>query len=503
MELFIEVLGSLCTLKNILFINIGLACGITVGSLPGLTAVMAVALLLPLTFGLEPITGMLLLLGVYCGGTYGGSITAILINTPGTPSAAATVLDGYKMAQKGRAGEALQMALVASVFGGLFSAVALMFTAPALAAIALKFGPAEYFALAVFGLTIISGVSGKSIVKAIIMGLLGLLVSTVGLDPMDGFDRFTFGITPLAGGIQLIPALVGIFAISEIFTKIKDIEKPIDEAAKFTNINLPFSEILRCGKTIVKSSIIGSIIGAIPGTGAAIASFFSYNEAKRSSKSPELFGTGILEGIAAPEAANNAVTGGALIPLLTLGIPGDVVTAIMLGALMMQGITPGPSLFVNQKHWVYAIMLGIIFINIFMYLQGRLFIKAFVNVTKIPVKLLTPILVFLCILGSYAVNNTTFDCMIMVIFGVVGYLLLKLDFPLTPMVIAIVLGPLAEVNMRRALILSEGSPIIFFQKPISAVILTLSALMIIMPFVSKFINKSKKGDCDGEIIERK
>lgn len=475
-----DILANLFTIKNLLFINIGLAAGIIIGALPGLTATMGVALLLPLTFGMDSITGMLLILGVYCGGIYGGSITAVLIKTPGTPASAATILDGYIMAKQGRAGEALEMALKASTIAGLFSAFVLLFVAPQLAKFALKFGPPEYFALAVFGLTIISSINSESIIKGLISGMLGMLVSTIGLDPIGGIDRLTFGIDKLAGGINLIPAMIGLFAISEILEKTRTIDHPIGEIEKFKKQNLPWSEVMKYWKTIIKSSAIGTFIGAVPGTGAAIASFLSYNVAKRTSKNPQTFGKGNIEGVAASEAGNNGVTGATLIPLLTLGIPGDTVTAIMLGALMMQGITPGPQLFVRQAYWVYSIMLGLILVNIFMYLQGELFIKAFVNVTRIPSNMLIPILIILCVIGSYAVNNTVFDVGVMLFFGVVGYILTRLDFPITPINIGIILGPLAESNLRRSLSLSEGSYSIFINRPISAIFL----LLAIISFVS-------------------
>ncbi|MGD9156121.1 MAG: tripartite tricarboxylate transporter permease, partial [Bacillota bacterium] len=432
------------------------------GALPGLTATMGVALFLPLTFGMNPITGILMLLGIYCGGIYGGSITAILIKTPGTPASAATILDGYTMAQKGHGGKALQMALVASTIAGIFSALMLLFIAPQLARAALKFGPPEYFALAIFGLSIISSVCGNNVFKGMIAGILGMFVSMIGLDPIGGIPRLTFGYDYLAGGINLIPALIGLFAISEIFHKVSDQENKIEEATEFIHENLTLKEIFAHLKTILKSSAIGTFIGSIPGTGAAIASFLSYNEAKRVSKTPEKFGTGHLDGVAASEAGNNGVTGATLIPLLTLGIPGDTVTAILLGALMMQGLTPGPQLFKEHGTVVYTIMVGLICVNIFMYLQAKYFIKGFVRITQVPIRFLIPVLIILCVTGAYAVNNTLFDVKIMLAFGVVGYLLSRVDFPVTPMLLAIILGPMAEISIRQSMILSEGSYLIFF-----------------------------------------
>ena len=376
--------------------------------------------------------------------------------------------------------------------GGLFSVAVLIVAAPQIARVALDFGPAEYFALALFGLTIIASASGDSLVKGLLMGLMGLFVSTIGMDPVGGTDRFTFNITELSSGIDIIPALIGLFAITEIMYKARDIYKPVGNIIEIKGKEkYSFRDALQYKATILKSSIIGTFIGVIPGTGAAIASFLSYNEAQRSSKHPELFGTGYGEGIVASEAANNAVTGGALVPLLTLGLPGDTNTAVLLGALTMQGIIPGPQLFVQQKQWVYCIMFALIIVNIFMYIQGRFFIKFFVNVTKVPTQVPVPVLVTLCIIGSYAVNNTTFDALLMILIGLFGYYMKKLDFPLTPMVIAIVLGPLAESNMRRALIISQGSWMIFFQKPISCFFILVAVFILFFPLIKKQLEKKK------------
>lgn len=485
-----EILRNLFTIENFIMLNIGLSAGIIVGALPGLTGTMAIALLLPVTYGMSPVPSMILLLGVYCGGIYGGSITAILINTPGTPASAATSLDGYPMAKSGRPKRALHLALSASLFGGIFSVIVLMVASPMIARFALKFGPPEYFALAVFGLTIISGVGGNSLTKGLLMGLTGLLISSIGLDPITGIDRFNFGITSLTAGVGIIPALIGLFAVTEIMAKIQEVDVLSGEKIKLgKEPNYRWLDIAKYKITLLKSSVIGTFIGAVPGTGAAISSFLSYNEAQRTSKTPHLFGTGCEEGIVAPEAANNAVTGAALIPLLTLGIPGDTNTAVLLGALTMQGIIPGPKLFVEQKTWVYTIMLALILINLFMYLQGKIFVKVFANVNKVPNKVMIPILVMLCVIGAYAVRMSTFDVVLMVCLGFLGYGLKKLDFQLTPMVIGIVLGPLCESNLRRSLIMANGSPSIFFTRPISLIFLSLA---VIMAFFSIYRSVCKK-----------
>lgn len=488
---YIAVLKDVFSLQSLLWMNVGLAAGIVVGALPGLTGTMCIALLLPLTYGLDSILGMMLLLGVYCGGIYGGSITAILINTPGTPASAATSLDGYPMAKQGRAKRALHDALGASMIGGLFSVCVLMVAAPAIARFALKFGAREYFALALFGLTIIASVGGKSMLKGLLMGFAGLLLSCVGIDSMDGVSRFTFGNNFLQGGFQQIPVLIGLFAVTEIMVKARDINMPMGKAVEVGNEKVSLLDVLKYKMTLLKSSIIGVFIGAVPGTGAAISSFMAYNEAKRASKNPEEFGQGSEEGLVACEAANNAVTGATLIPLLTLGIPGDTNTAVLLGALTMQGIAPGPQLFTKQGNWVAAIMIGLLIINLFMYLQGRLFIKGFVNITKVSTRLMVPALVTLCMIGAYAMKYNTFNCIVMVLIGLFGYLMAKLGFPLTPMVIGLVLGKLCESNMRRALLLSRGNWLTFFESPIACVFLALSVFMLFFPAIRSAMDKRR------------
>ena len=478
-NIFLGIQGAI-SLENFIIINLGLLFGIIIGALPGLNVTMGVALLLPLTFGMDPIPGILLLLGIYCGGIYGGSITAILIKTPGTPAAAATVADGYTLAQKGHSGKALDMAVVASTCGGLISAIILLFCAEPVAQFALKFGPEERFSLCVFGLSIIAAISGKDILKGLTMGLVGMLVAMIGLDPILGMPRFTFGNYKLDGGIELVTSLIGLFAISEILVKVTSPSEEAGEIQKITKDRVSVKEFLYCLKTIIKSSIIGTVIGAIPGTGGAIAAFMSYNEAKRSSKHPEEFGNGSIEGIAASESGNNGVTGATLIPLLTLGVPGDSVTAVMLGTLMMQGLTPGPTLFTDHASIVYTIIIGLFFVNIFMLVQGKLLARIFVHVSRIPKKLLIACLILLCLTGTYASNNSITDVYVAIIFGIVGYIAMKYRYPVTPLLIAIILGPMAETNFRQALVLSRGTYLTFLTSPISAVFLLLAVVSVVL-----------------------
>lgn len=488
------VLGNVLAPMSLLWMNIGLAAGIIIGALPGLTGTMGIALLLPLTYGMSSIHGMMLLLGVYCGGIYGGSITAILINTPGTPASAATSLDGYPMAQQGHAKRALHDALAASMIGGLISCIILLTCAPMVAKFALNFGAREYFALSLFGLTIIASVGGKSVLKGFLMGFAGLLLGCVGIDSLEGVSRFTFGNNYLTGGFNIIPVLIGLFAITEIMTKSRDINKAVGTTVAVEEEKVSFADVLRYKIVLLKSSVIGAFIGAVPGTGAAIASFLAYNEAHRTSKHPEEYGMGSEEGLVACESSNNAVTGATMIPLLTLGIPGDTNTAVLLGALTMQGIQPGPMLFTKQANWVYSIMIGMMLVNLFMYLQGRLFVKGFSNITKISTKIMVPCLVVLCVIGAYAIKYNTFNAAAMVVIGVIGYLLKKLDFPLTPMVIGLVLGNLCESNMRRALLLSRGNWLTFFQSPIACVFLALAVFMLFFPMIRDALANKKKAE---------
>lgn len=488
MDFLAEILAPL----NLLMMNVGLASGIIIGALPGLSVLLAITVLLPFTFGMSSLPGMFLLLGAYCGATYGGSITAILINTPGTPNAAATVLDGYPMAQKGQAGNALKAALVGSTFGGLISCVALIFIAPIIAQFALKFGPPEYFSLCVFGLSVVIAVGGDSVIKGIVMAGVGLLLSTVGIDPIDGASRFRFGRSELLGGITVAALMLGVFAIGEILNKSYTGEKGNGKALEFQKATVKIRELLRHWWTMLRSSFLGVFIGAVPGTGGAIAAFLSYNITKSSSKHPEEFGEGCIEGVLAPETANNAVTGATLIPLLTLGVPGDTGMAVLFGALTMQGITPGPSLFTEDKFWVYCIMGGLVLINLFMFLQGQVFLRLFVNVTRVPVEVLIPCIMIFCSLGGFAVRSLMFDVAIVMIFGFIGYWLKRFNYPIAPLAIALVLGPLTETNLRRAIILSKGSISIFFTRPISLAFLIVALAMLMLPLLRKLWKKPQE-----------
>ena len=465
MQYIVPATGLLFTLENILWINIGVFVGSVFAAIPGLSVILCVILFLPVTYTMTAIPGMMFLLGIYCAGGYGGSVSAILINTPGTPHAAATMLDGHPLSEQGRTKAALKIALYASTFGGVFSALMLLFLGPQVAKVAAQLGTAEYFMVCVFGLTIIAGVSGKSIIRGLISACLGLLISCVGTDPMTSYDRFTFGISRLYLGLDLAICLIGLFALAEILAKAEkrlgslnlDTTK-IKDDGKITR-----EEYKRMARPVIMSSIIGVMVGIIPGTGASEASWFSYNTAKNLSRHPEEFGHGSVEGIAAAESANNAVTGATLIPLLTLGIPGDGTVAIMLSALMINGLNPGLSLFTTDGDIMYAIMLGLILVNLFMLLQGKFLTTLFAKVVSIPQEILTPIIVIFCFAGAYSVNENYFDVGVALIFGVLAWVLRKLDLPPVPILLGLVLGSMTETNFRRALLISDGSPSIFFQ----------------------------------------
>lgn len=461
-------------------IFVGVFGGTVIGALPGLTATMGVALLIPVTFGMAPVLGLNMLIGIYVGGIYGGCISSILVKTPGTPASAATVLDGYPLAQKGQAKKALGMATLASGIGGLFSCVVLAFMAPMLASIALKFGPTEYFALAAFGLAIIASLS-NDILKGILVGCFGMLVSTIGSDPIGGVLRFTFGATGFSDGIAFIPALIGLFAISEVMVQIERVFEKNEVTVKLEGSIPNLKEMLSCWKTLLRGSIIGTFIGIVPGTGSGTASWIAYSEAKRNSKHPERFGTGELEGVAATESSNNAVCGGALVPLLALGIPGDSVTAVLVGGLMIQGLAPGPMLFVEHPDVVIGIFTGSFVANIFMVIIGLAGIRLFAQVLNIPKKNLIMAIVMFCVLGSYAINMNVTDLFTMLVFGVIGYFLQKYNFSLAAVCISLILGPIAEENLRLAYIANQGDLTVFLTRPISAVFVALTIFSLFWP----------------------
>ena len=458
-----EALSLFLTIDNFAAVFIGVLVGTIIGAIPGMTTPMGVALALPFTFAMQPVTGILLLLGIYKGGLYGGSITAILIKAPGTPAASCTVLDGFPLSQKGEARKALDIALYASCVADFISNLSLILLAGFLASFALKFGPPEFFTLIVFALTIIAGVSGDRMAMGIISASMGLLLATIGLDAIYGTERFIYGEYELMAGLNFIPVLIGLFALPEI---INHFAKPkLDDlsVSALKGAHASYKDFKRCLKSILRGSIIGVILGSIPGIGGAPAAFLSYSEAKRTSKNPENFGKGELEGVAAAEAGNNGVAGATMIPLLALGVPGDVITAVILGAFMIHGLKPGPIMFQENITIIYAIFIGIMLSSAYLFIIGKLSIRYISKIADVPNKLLYPIILVLCIYGAYAVNNSLFDVLVMIMVGVLGFSMLRLDIPAAPFLIAFVLGPLLEDNFRQSLLLSEGDGSIFFR----------------------------------------
>ncbi len=487
MEHIFEGFLAVMTIEHLVLMAIGILLGMIFGAIPGLTPVLGMTLCLPLSFSMAPIAAMVFLLGIYCGGGFGGSITAILIGTPGTAQAAATLLDGHPLAKRGKAYKVLMMALTSSSIGGFISAISLLIFAPVIARFAMQFGPPEYFVMALFGLTIIAAISSNSIAKGLFMGSLGFLLAMVGIDNLSGVFRFTFDSVYLYNGFSFISIMMGVFAMSKVLNevyeqiynpkKVQGIDSEDFIAIESDDV-LEGKEIRRSLKTILKGSAIGVLVGAIPAAGAEIAAFMSYNEAKRTSKDPDSYGKGNLDGVAAAEAANNAVTGSALIPMLTVGIPGSGGAAALMGALTIQGLAPGPLLFRDYAFEMYAIMVGLLVINVMMYFEGRLLMKYFAKVAKIPKEFIIASLVFLCAAGTYSVGRNIFNIYVLVGAGIVFYLLSRFGFPTMPIVLGLILGSVAEDNLRRALVISNGSWRIFFTRPICIVFILLSAIVV-------------------------
>ncbi|MBN2545922.1 MAG: tripartite tricarboxylate transporter permease [Spirochaetes bacterium] len=480
----IEGLAFVYQPLNLFFLLIGVCGGILVGALPGLSGSVGIILLIPFLYYMDPAMALLMMCGMFCGSMYGGSISAILISTPGTPSAAATILDGYPLAQKGQAGKAIGVATIASTAGGIISTLCMIFISPQLARFALKFGPEEYFALMIFGLTVIASVASKSLIKGLISGFLGLLIASVGIDELTGYARFSFNNPNLMTGFPMLSVLIGLFAFSQIFIELGNIGKKADlYKQKIKGVLPTWKEFKQLISVIIPASFLGTIIGIIPGTGGAIASFMAYNEAKRFSKNPETFGKGNLIGIAAPEAANNGTTGGAMIPLLTLGIPGDVITAVMLGPLMLIGVRPGPLLFTQNPLVINSLFVGFMTAQFLILILGFISVKVFPHVLKVPVSILFPIIMALCFLGAFSLNNSIYDMFIALIFGVIGYFMRKHGFEVAPMILGVILGPLAERELGKALIISHGNWFTLINSPIAIFFYVISIASVVYSMI--------------------
>ena len=469
-------------LENILLIFGGVLIGVLVGALPGLSSPMAIALLLPFTISLDPVASICMMAALYCAGTFGGSITAILINAPGAPPAVATALDGYQMAKKGEPGRALGLAAIASVLGGTFAIVIFLFATPLLAEVALKFGPVEYFGLSVFALSMLAAMSGKSSIRNLIAGVLGVLVSTVGVHLATGVERFDFGIAELTEGIKFVPVLIGLFAMSELLTQTRTLNVPIERMSAKT-LKLPtIAELKSLKGTILRSSGLGTFIGILPAEGSTVAAIMGYNEAKRWSKTPEKFGTGCAEGIVGPEAANNAAAGGAMVPTLALGIPGSGTTALILAALVMHGFRPGPYLIIETPHFVYAIFGAMLFANFAFLGIGLVGAKLFSYVTFIPKRFLWPSVFVFALIGSYAYSSAIFDVWVMLVSGIIGYFALKNGFSPAPFVMGLILGKMVEETFTQSMVIHDSNIINFFDSGVFIFFFILTLISLTTPF---------------------
>lgn len=472
---------------SLLLILLGVCVGILGGAIPGISPSMAVALLLPMTYSMSPTQGITMLMGIYIGANYGGSITAVSINTPGTPSAVVTAFDGYPLAKQGRGGEAMGISLWASFFGSIIGTVILMFCSVPLARLATKFWPSEYFALCVMGLTTVATLGGKHWQKALVAVVFGLLLNTMGIDPVLGVKRFTFGISSLYDGVSMVPVLIGMFALGEVFS---NLEHYSPETNKFERAIYKFPKISYYWKlkgSILRTGLMGCIIGVFPGAGGTIASFLAYDMEKRMSKHPEQFGRGAPAGVAAAEAANSGSVGGAMVPLLALGIPGSSTAAVLIGALMIHNLTPGPNLFKDEPELVYALFAAMFIGSIFMLVVGIFGSKLWVRVTDIPKTILYPLIFAFSILGSYSVKKSMADVIVCLIFGVVGWLMKKYHYPAAPVVLGLVLGRLMELNFGQALMV--GGVRSFYTRPLTLLLFAISIAAIVLPIVS---DKQKK-----------
>ncbi len=489
-----HALFAVLSWQNILAMVFATFCGVVIGALPGLSATIGIAVLIPLTFGMDPMVALGMMAGIYNGSMYGGAIPAVLLRIPGTPSAIVTTFDGFPMSQQGKSGAALRIACISSAIGGMVSAVALMTLAPPLSLVTLAFGPTEYFWVAVFGLASVSVLLGRDPVKGMLSATFGLLVGTLGTDLVTGYERYTFGILELTSGLHIVIVLVGLYAMPRVLIMAEDrIREGVSAAAlKFSGAKLGYSAVRRFWKPWTRASIIGIIVGILPGAGGNIAAFISYNETKRASKDPDSFGKGNPEGVAAAECANNADNAAAMIPALTLGVPGNSIAALILGGLLVHGLQPGPALFRENADIVYGFMIQMFITSVLVFIFGGLVAsRIFAQALRLPQVMLAPLIVGLMIVGVYSVNNSMFDLYVMMIFGLIGYAMEKLDFPLAPAVLGLILGNMAEINLRLALLIARGDMSVLFTRPISQVIIALTVIVLLYPVYTSWKDRRK------------
>ena len=477
---------------NILICLGGLFVGVLFGALPGFSATMAVAIFVPFTYVMEPGAALLLLSALYCGGVFGGSIPAVLVGIPGTPASAPTALEGKALVRKGEAGRALHHVTLASVFGGALSAIALLICAPLLAQIAKMVGQPEQMMVAIFGLSVVIMLSEDNLFKGVMVAIISLALATFGQDPVQGFPRFTYGFAELTGGFSVVPVLIGLFSLPEVFKMLEDPQGKMAETGKVGSMKLPLKEVFSNIVNAVRSALIGIFVGIIPAAGPDIAAFLAYNEAKKASRRPEEFGNGAVEGIVSAEAGNNGATGGSLIPLLTLGIPGSAPAAIFLGAMIIHGVRPGPTLFSQHADVVYTMIIGFILINLLMYIVGMIYCKFGSLILYIPKSILATTIVVLAVVGTYATSKNLFDVWVMFGAGLLGYLMLRNNFPTSPVALALLLG----TNMEKAFSLTrtmyEGRYLEVFQRPLFTALMLFTIFSFVFPLVKMKVQKKKK-----------
>ena len=477
---------------NLFACFMGVLVGTLVGVLPGLGPAAAIALLLPTTYKLSPLTGIIVLAGVYYGAMYGGSTTSILVNIPGESASVVTCLDGYKMARQGRAGPALGIAAFASFIAGTFSIIALMLLAPPLARMALKFGPPEYFSLMLLGLMILSYLSSGSMAKAWMMAALGIFLGTIGQDRMVGTLRFNYNLDVLMDGVGLVPVVMGLFGIGEVLLNIERSMTRVIFKPHISNLLPDLGDWAKSILPIIRGSVLGFLLGVLPGGGAIISSFASYAMEKKLSRNPEKFGTGMIEGVAGPESANNAATGGAFVPLLTMGIPSNAIMALLMGALLVHGVRPGPFFVKQYPDLFWGVITSMYLGNAMLLVLNLPLIGLWVKILKVPYPLLFPLIILFCLIGVFSLNNTVSDIYVMVIFGLLGYLMKKFEYDAAPLVLALVLSPLIEDAFRRSLLMSDGSFLIFLQRPISLVFMGAAIVLVLSNFIPWFRTEQRK-----------
>ena len=482
MDTFQLLMGGFATAlqpANLMFALIGCVVGTMVGVLPGIGPVVGTSMLIPLTFGLEPAPAIIMLAAIYYGAMYGGTLTSVLINVPGEAASAITCLDGYEMAKQGRAGPALAVAAIGSFFAGTVAIMGLVLVALPLTALALRFGPPEFFALIVLGLSLVTGLAGRSLLRALMAAVFGLLIAMVGIDPVVGAPRFTFGVTELLDGFHVVPVAMGLFGIAEILVNAGGGPDRVFPTS-FRSLMPSIRDMKDSAMPVVRGTGIGFFIGLIPGVGAVVPTVLSYVTEKRVSKTPEKFGTGMIQGVAGPEAANNAYSNAALIPLFTLGLPGSPTVAVLMGAFMMNGLIPGPFLFTDHSDVVWTVIASLYIGNVILVILNLPLIPLWVSILKIPYSILSAFILGFCVLGAYTLNGSVFDVGVMLAFGIVGYLLRKLDIPAVPIILTLILGPLMEQALRQSLDMSGGDLSILVTRPISATLLAIAVLSLVL-----------------------